>query len=233
MRLHYLQHVPFEDPANILPWAAAHGFPVTGTRLDLGQILPPPDEYDWLIVMGGPMNVHEESRYPWLREERQCIAQAVAGGKRVLGICLGAQLIAAVLGAKVFANAEREIGWFPVQLTAEAGSSTLFSNLPDTFQAFHWHGDTFQLPAGAIRLAESAACLNQAFEYDRGRVLGLQFHLESSLASINRLIENCGEELTEAPFIQSADEMLGHIEYVSGITAIMKVVLDNMVSCGS
>jgi GMP synthase-like glutamine amidotransferase len=231
LRLHYLQHVAFEDPANILPWAAAHGLPVTGTRLDLGQSLPQPDDYDWLVIMGGPMSVHDGLQYPWLAEEKECIAEAIVREKKVLGVCLGAQLIADVLGAKVLANAHREIGWFPVRLTPEAATSALFPNLPNTFLAFHWHGETFGLPPGAVHLAESEACRNQAFECNGGRVLGLQFHLESSLASIRRLIEHCGDELTDGPYIQAPEEMLGNLEYVARVTEVMKVVLDNMLSC--
>jgi len=207
MRIHYLQHVPFEDLANIETWAKDNGHSVSVTKLYLNESLPGMDYFDWLIVMGGPMNIYEEMDYPWLVAEKQFIDEAIKAGKVVLGICLGAQLISDVLGGKVKKNNYKEIGWFPVSKTVEANNSVFFKSLPDEFMAFHWHGDTFDLPPGAIRLAESQGCKNQAFEYN-GKVLGLQFHLESSETSITRLIENCRDELTEGKYFQSENEIL-------------------------
>ena len=143
MRIHYLQHVPFEDLAYIETWAKDKGHSLSVTKLYLNEKLPGMDDFDWLIVMGGPMNIYEEREYPWLVEEKQFIEEVIKTGKVVLGICLGAQLIADVLGGKVRQNDYQEIGWFPVTKTSEANNSVFFKSLPDDFMAFHWHGDTF------------------------------------------------------------------------------------------
>lgn len=228
MRLHYLQHVEFEGLANIEAWAKDQGFTLTRTRLYAGEELPSIDRFDWLVVMGGPMNIYEEEIYPWLAAEKRFIAEAVKRNKIVLGICLGAQLIADVLGGKVYRNGEKEIGWHPISLTGEAGSSAVFSTLPKSLVAFHWHGDTFHLPPGAVWIAESKACRNQAFEYNNGRVVGLQFHLESSPESIRLLIENCGDELVEGTYIQKADEILGREKHMEEIRKCMTEILERL-----
>lgn len=228
MRLHYLQHVPFEDLANIEVWARNKGHRISKTAFFDGTAkLPQTDDFDWLVVMGGPMNIYEEDLYPWLAGEKRFIARAIEQQKTVLGVCLGAQLIADILGGKVFKNAYKEIGWFPVTLTAEGIESNLTGNLPKRFAAFHWHGDTFHLPPGCKKLAESEGCANQAFEYE-GRVVGLQFHLESSEQSVNRLIANCGNELVEGTYIQKPDDMLSKKERFRDVNAALAALLDNM-----
>ena len=224
MRVCCLQHVPFEGPAHIESWARAAGHDLFTARVFAGE-LPRPDDFDWLIILGGPMNVYEETAYPWLVGAKRLIETAIAGGKIVLGICLGAQLIAAVLGAPVRRNSHLEIGWYPVTLTPEAAASPAFSVLPPTFTAFHWHGDTFDIPAGAVRTAASEACANQAFDY-QGRVFGWQFHLESSLASVEALIDNCGDELT-GPFVQSRAR-LPSAGSVAAANSLMEIFFDNM-----
>ncbi|GAC1629195.1 MAG: type 1 glutamine amidotransferase [Nevskia sp.] len=178
MRVHWLQHADFEGLGGLGPWLAAQGHALRGTRLQAGEPLPAPAEFDALVVMGGPMNIDEHAQHPWLPAEKALIRAAIAAGKRVLGICLGAQLVADVLGGPVTRNAETEIGWFPLRLTPEGRTHPLLAGLPQTFTGFHWHGDTYALPPGALRLADSAACAQQAFAWDGGRVLGLQFHPE-------------------------------------------------------
>ncbi len=133
------------------------------------------------------MNVYEEAEYPWLAAEKAFIAAAIGAGKPVLGICLGAQLIAAVLGGTVSKGPQPEIGWYPVELTPAGRELPLFAGFPDRFTALHWHGDTFSIPPGATHVASSAACANQAFAYDGGRVVGLQFHLEETRESLAQL----------------------------------------------
>src|SRR5512145_2292915 len=172
MRLSLLQHVSFEGPGAIADWAASHAT-LQITRLDRGDALPRVDELDGLIVMGGPMGVGDEQAFPWLRAEKQLIAEALAAERRVLGICLGAQLVASALGARVRANAHKEIGWHRLEWSTEARSH--FGFLPSTSVVFHWHGDTFDLPEHTLALASSAACRNQGFVARGGRVLALQF----------------------------------------------------------
>src|SRR5262249_47695751 len=148
---------------------------------DVSLVCDQLQEIDLVVVLGGPMNIYEEDKFPWLIAEKKFIRQAIEEKLAVLGLCLGSQLIADVLGAKIYPNDEKEIGWFPVEVTEAALKHRLFSHWPNFFTPFHWHGDTFDLPEGAIHLARSQACRNQAFLY-QDRVVGLQFHLEINLA---------------------------------------------------
>lgn len=207
MRIHYVQHVPFEGPATIANWAQTRNHALTATHVYQNQSFPSLSEFDWLVIMGGPMNIYEENKYPWLVSEKNLVRQSIDAGKTVIGICLGAQLIADVLGAKVYANKEKEIGWLPVELTPEGMASTLFGSSPRRFTAFHWHGDTFDIPDGAVHLAKSDGCENQAFLY-ANRVLGVQFHLESTRQSVNELVLNCEEEIISGKYIQESRTML-------------------------
>jgi GMP synthase-like glutamine amidotransferase len=206
MRVHWLQHADHEGLGCIEPWLRERGHRVSGTRLQRGDDLPGVDDFDWLVVMGGPMNIYEHDRHPWLLGEKFLIRDACVKKKQVLGICLGSQLLADVLGGKVSQNDEPEIGWFDVSLNDEARQSRLFSDFPDQFAAFHWHGDTFQIPPGATSLMSSAACARQAFSWGEGRVIGLQFHLEVELEDARRWLE------TDAPeprrYVQAAAEIL-------------------------
>lgn len=228
MRIHCLQHVPFEGPAAIGTWASDRGHALTATRLFEDGKLPRVGELDRLVVLGGPMNVYEEDRYPWLAREKRFLGEAIAAGKSVVGVCLGAQLLAAVLGAKVRRNRHKEIGWFPVEWAEHAGRAVDFGLPSERLDAFHWHGDTFDLPAGAIHLARSEACENQAFLWG-GRALGLQFHLESTAESVRLLAENCGDELVPGPFVQTAGEILSAgPERFREINELMFRILDGL-----
>jgi GMP synthase-like glutamine amidotransferase len=227
MRLHSFEHVPFEDLALIGEWAQQQGYFLSRTRFYMNDSLPSLSEIDWLVVMGGPMNIYEEDRYPWLTWEKAFIADAIAHDKLVLGVCLGAQLIADVLGGPVSRNKFKEIGWFPVSRSAGAANSLLFQPLPAEFTAFHWHGDTFQIPPGAVATASTVSCANQAFAY-HDKVVGLQFHLESTPASVQKLIDHCGDELVPGPYIQTPAEMLGTGQFFLEIKKIMHTLLQNM-----
>lgn len=227
MKIHYLQHVPFEGIAYIENWIKTNGNKVAGTRLFAGEIPAANMDFDMLVVMGGPMNIYEEDKYPWLAKEKRYIDKAIAANKAVLGICLGAQLIADVLGARVYKNSHREIGWLPVTLIPEAKNTAVFNDLPEKFTAFHWHGDTFDIPSGAVRTAESEACPNQAFEYDN-RVIGLQFHLESSDNSIAALIQNCGDEIVEGSYIQTPEEITAGFKHIEKLNRLMESLLNRL-----
>ena len=206
MRIHWLQHVDFEGLGAMEEWVREKDHVLSCTRLFAGELVPALDAFDMLIVMGGPMGVHDQGKYPWLKGEKEFLRRVIAAAKPVLGVCLGAQLLADVLGARVFPNEEKEIGWFPVE-RARLVPERLESLLPLRQTVFHWHGDTFTLPEKAVRLYSSAACVNQAFVHE-GRVIGLQFHLELSSESVSTLIENCRAELVAAPWIQKEEEML-------------------------
>jgi GMP synthase-like glutamine amidotransferase len=222
MRFHWLQNVAFEDAANIGVWAAQRGHAVTNTRLHEGQSLPEIEAIDALAVMGGPMNVYQHRDYPWLMEEKRFIEQALRADIPIIGVCLGAQLIADVLGATVVQNPEIEIGWFEMQLTTAAKTqnvAALPNDMPEHFMALSWHGDTFEIPSGATHVAQSEACRNQAFAYGR-HILGLQCHLEYSAESIERMLAHCGHELVHGRFIQSREQIragLAHVEKTRGL----------------
>ena len=205
MIAHYFKHVPFEDIGSIRSWLTSAGYTINSTPFFKSANLPALEEIDLLIVMGGPMSVNDEKRYPWLVPEKQFIRQMIVSGKPVLGICLGAQLIASAMGAKVYPNSVKEIGWFPIYGVSSSDKSIF--RFPQSMQAFHWHGETFDLPTGSTRIAKSDGCENQAFQLGQS-VIGLQFHLETTPQSAQDLVTHCRDELIPAPCIQTEKEIL-------------------------
>ncbi len=225
MRIHYLQHVPFEGPATIAQWAAGKGHTQARTRLYESDPLPQPDEFDCLIVMGGPMGAADLREYPWLADEHKCLCAALDADKAMLGICLGAQLIAAALGARVYANTEMEIGWYPVTETPDCDSTAYSGFLGGELPVLHWHGDTFELPHGSVHLARSVACEQQAFSYGEC-VIGLQFHLEMAREHASTIIDVSAAELrTAGTYIQSSGEILEVTECFSQANIAMEDLL--------
>jgi GMP synthase - Glutamine amidotransferase domain len=191
--------------------------------------LPSTDSWDWLVILGGPMSVHDEDAYSWLSEEKQYIARAIHEGKTMIGICLGSQLIAECLGADVYPNKQKEIGWFKLQwLLDNEHPDTVLSSFPDEMTVFHWHGETYDLPNGARRLASSQACFNQAFIYG-DHVYGFQFHLEMTEENIRKIVENCGSELAAGPYIQTADKLLNSHEEREQALHQLECFLDELV----
>lgn len=227
MRVHFLQHVPFEGLASIQTWLESNSHSLTTTRFYLDENLPRLEDFDCLIAMGGPMSVNDEHQYAWLFREKRFIDSAIGNDKVVLGICLGAQLIANVLGSKVYKNAFKEIGWYPVRKTEEAEQAHVLSSLPLQFTAFHWHGETFDLPRGALHAAKSEACLNQAFVFGT-KVIGFQFHLESNRRSVGALIVNSLEEIDADRYVQLPEKMLENEESFAGANQIMNSILDEI-----
>jgi len=222
MRVHILQHVPFEGPGSILQLLALRNAKVSITRMFESDPLPLVDDFDALIALGGPMSVNDEESLPWLRPEKALVRDSVDAGRAVLGICLGAQLIASSLGARVYAGDNKEIGWFPVRPVPHMTASFTF---PTSVEVFHWHGETFDLPRGAIHLAQSDGCLHQAFQVG-DRAIGLQFHLETTPESADSIISNCRHELVRAKYVQTEDELRAvKAERYRGINALMSEVL--------
>lgn len=228
MHFHLLQHVAFEGPAAIEGWLNDNNHRITTTKFFQGDVLPAQDDFDVLIVMGGPMGVEDIEEYPWLVDERRFIQQSISSGKIILGICLGAQLIARASGAAVVKNVHKEIGWFDIAIEQE--------NLPplliDVFstqriEVFHWHGDTFEIPAGALHFAASEACENQAFILNQ-RVIGFQFHIETTENSAGLLVDNCREELDGSTYVQSESEIFSDSARFHRVNESLYRLLENI-----
>ena len=203
MRVHVLQHLPFEDLGTIAANLEARRAEIRYTRFYENPKLPALDGIDLVIAMGGSMSVNDEQKLPWLKPEKQFIRDAISREIPVLGVCLGAQLIASALGARVYRNCFKEIGWFPIRGVQVPDGVFSF---PDECPVFHWHGETFDLPEGSIRLAESAGCKNQAFQLKRN-VIGLQFHLETTPANAAALLDHLRDDLTPGPHVQTEAEI--------------------------
>ncbi len=227
MKVHYLMHVPFEGPQAISKWAQKKGCEETYTKFYEDYNLPSTDEFDLLVIMGGPMGVYDDSEYPWLRDEKDFIKKSIDAGKACLGVCLGAQLLAQALGAKVHKNLYKEIGFFPVSLTPIGWNSPIFGRMPATFDALHWHGDTFDMPEGALHIASSSGCANQAFVFDN-RIVGFQFHIESTREGLENLIKNCGDELLEeGEYIQRPEVLLEDSHDFEAMNNTLYIFLDD------
>jgi GMP synthase-like glutamine amidotransferase len=206
LRIHYFQHVVYEGLGSIEEWINSSGHTLTSTKFFDNAVLPELSAIDWLIIMGGGMSVNDEKEFPWLVPEKQFIRKAVEAGKTVLGICLGSQLVSSALGAKVYKNKEKEIGWFDIHITNAALPDNLFNEAGRKFKVFHWHGDTFDLPENAVHLASSDACKNQAYLFG-GKVLAMQFHLEPTLKSLQQMIEHGRDDLDPGKYVQSEEEL--------------------------
>ena len=205
VKVHVLQHVPFEGVGSIHSWLTQRRASVSYTRFYEKSALPEIADVDLVIAMGGPMSVNDEVSLPWLKDEKRFILQAVQAGRPVVGICLGAQLIAGALGARVYPAPCKEIGWFPIESTSDAAGLFRF---PKTVPVFHWHGETFDLPPGSTKLARSAGCENQAFQVG-SNVIGLQFHLETTPESASAIMSHCRNELIEDVYVQPEAAMRG------------------------
>ena len=224
MKIHILQHAYFEGPGYITEWVAKHSHNLTFTRFYETFAIPLPVDIDLLIVLGGPMSVNDTKQYPWLCDEKDYIYHLAKNGCKILGICLGAQLIASAFGLDVYPNREKEIGWFPVQKNPHLKQDFL-KKLPAKLPAFHWHGETFEIPGRADRLFSSEACNNQGFVINK-RVFALQFHWEVNKESVQQLIAHSGDDLSKGQFVQSAESLLAADEDFAAINQRMEELLD-------
>ena len=230
LRIHYLQHAPFEGLGCMEDWAAGHI--LTATHCYAGEPMPDSSQLDLLIIMGGPMGAYEETKYPWLKAEKACIREAVREGKKVLGICLGAQLIASALGARVYPHRYKEIGWYPVFPTAlDHSRECLHHILLDNPMVFHWHSDTFDLPPDAVNHAYSEACHQQLFTIGH-QVMGIQFHFEVRETDIRSMIEQGQEELGVGQYVQSEFIILQGLRHARQSTLHMQELLTDFISSG-
>jgi GMP synthase (glutamine-hydrolysing) len=192
-----VQHVAVEPPSLVATALLGDGVSVEVVHPYRGEKVPAAATgLDGLVVMGGPMGVYEAERHPHLRDELRLLESALGRGLPVLGVCLGSQLLASALGARVEKGPAKEIGWYPVTLEPPAREDPLFAPLPGSFHALHWHGDVFELPRGAVRLARSERTANQAFRH--GKAWGLLFHAEASARQVAEMAAAFEAELEEA-----------------------------------
>jgi GMP synthase (glutamine-hydrolysing) len=218
LRVLVLQHIACEPPGVFEDVLHERGIELRRVELDEGEALPDWREFDAIVAMGGPMSVNDEAALPWLSEEKRAIGESVRAGKPFWGVCLGVQLLAASLGARVYPGPEPEVGLLPVELTHEGRVDPVFAGLESGLVTLQWHGDTFDLPEGAVRLASSPAYANQAFRF--GHAYGVQFHLEVSadmarewadvpeyVASLERTLGAAGAPAFLAAIEEGAEEM--------------------------
>ena len=224
MKLHYIQHVPFETPAGILKWASSRSVDISSTKMFDSALLPELSDFDFLLIMGGPMSVNEESKFHWMKNEKKFIENCISHNKKILGICLGAQLIADVLGAEVSANKYKEIGWHDVD---KCNDIRFTNEFPTKFKAFHWHGERFNIPDDAVKIFESEACDNQGFVY--GNSVGLQFHIESDDDLIASMIENCSNDIDNSRYVQNINEINAGKSNIPVNFKIMSSFLDDLI----
>jgi len=227
MHIHYFQHDHFEDLGYIGDWALAQGFSTSVTRFDLNPVLPEDHEYDWLVVLGGKMGVNDSAEYTWIDAEIKFIEQAVKLGKIVIGICLGSQLVASALRAKVFRNTEPEMGFWPVKVTDDARQDHVFKHFPNELTVMHMHFDTFELPADAVNMANSKITNCQAFRYGKN-VFAFQFHFEVTPSNVDVFIKETAQEYVEGQFSQLPEEIKSSAGCCNENNGIFKNVLDEI-----
>ncbi|PWV95573.1 GMP synthase-like glutamine amidotransferase [Paenibacillus cellulosilyticus] len=220
-----LKHFEFDDTMALEDWAS-HG----GHHL---QIVDPSKGLheawltttDLLVILGGPMSAYDDAKLDWLAPEKRFITRAIAQDKKILGICLGAQMLAELLGGSVHRHEAKEIGWHRITRTSE--QHPWLDDLPAEFHSFQWHGDTYVLPTGARRLAESEACGQQAFAWG-DRVLALQFHLETTPACIDQMLTRWANELTAAPYVQDSTRIRSETNRSEASFRMLHSILDRI-----
>ncbi|ALF59904.1 type 1 glutamine amidotransferase [Psychrobacter urativorans] len=244
--IHALFHTDYEDLSFIKQWAINYNHMLTITRSYNNDLLPEHDSFDWLIVMGGPMSVHDEEKYSWLVNEKRLIKQSIDNGKTVIGICLGAQLIAHCLDANVQPANVKEIGWLPIRLTTEGQSHPLLQDLSkQDFTVFHFHGDGFDCPEGASIIATSEVWANQGFIYQTPQhkalgtwVMGWQCHFEVTKESLAKMVANGNGAIQSGLInypetVQSTAEIIARSDqYISDNNAKLAAILNRMANSG-
>jgi GMP synthase-like glutamine amidotransferase len=224
MKIHCIRHEPFEGLACILNWINKHGHTLTFTHTHLNQSFPTEIDFDLLIIMGGTASLYDKKNKAWLKYESKFVSKALGANKKILGICLGAQIIAHVLGAEIYKNNKREIGWFETTFHDEGISIMPF--LPKKIVPFHWHSDTFDLPQGAIGIASSEITPNQGFIY-KSNVIALQFHLELNHENLKKITRALKSELLETDDnIQSAKHILSKTDLINSGNSLMFEIMD-------
>jgi GMP synthase-like glutamine amidotransferase len=226
VRIYCVQHVPFEGPGAIADWCAQRGHELSGVHPYRGDALPGPETVEALVVMGGPMSANDTAVLPWLSSEKSLVERVVRAGRPMLGVCLGAQILASALGARVYRAKTREIGWWPLRVLPAARADTPLADWPESLVPLHWHGETFDLPEGASHLAATGACPHQAFLW--GRALGLQFHVEATPQSVDEISAACAGEIGGGPFEQPAARIREGAALCAGLRPLLFGALDRL-----
>ncbi|SDW74377.1 type 1 glutamine amidotransferase [Paenibacillus sp. PDC88] len=226
MKIIVFRHFSFDDPSVMVSWSkqAGHDLIIHDPANGIPQEWL--HSFDLLVIQGGPMSVYQESKYPWLIQEKLFVKKAIEAGKKVLGICLGAQMIAEILGGAVSPiGVNKEIGWHQIHRNEER--HPWLTQLPEHFISFSWHGDTFSLPEGARLLMYSEACGQQAFAYG-DHVLALQFHLESTPDCIQEMLSRWSNELIDSPYIQHDTEIRQGMNHSEHANRLLRGILDQI-----
>ena len=224
MKIHAIQHNPFEGLGNILGWASKNGHSVSTSKMYKDARLPNLLDVDLLIILGGQMSVH--TNLDWLKKEKEFIQEAISKKIKIIGICLGAQLLAEALGAKVFKHIEREIGWFPISKTESMKGYYFFDRIDSFLIPLHWHHDSFEIPKNATHIWQSEACKNQAFLYEN-HILALQFHLETTKTNLKKMIEYGSDDLRwTGPYVQGSMDIFEGQVHMTRNRQVMYSILD-------
>lgn len=227
MKIHCIKHEPFEGLASIEDWIRFNKHELSVTYTYMNQVLPATSKFDMLIILGGTASLYTSINDPWLIDEKHFIEKCIRKNKLILGICLGSQIIAEVLGAKVYVAREKEIGWFPVRFNLKEIEYMHF--MPKQLNTFHWHSDTFKLPTGAVRIGSSYCTENQGFIYDKN-IIALQFHPEVTQLNLSNLVKGYGLEIEEkGRYIQGLTEIMAKQELIEANTGYIFQLLDYFV----
>jgi GMP synthase (glutamine-hydrolysing) len=226
MKIVCITHADFETPGVIEDWAQSKNYEFTVCKPYKGDKCPDAQDFDFLVVMGGPQDGKDLSKTPYLVDEVLLIQQAITENKTIIGFCLGAQLIGQALGAQTERSPEKEVGVFPITLNEEGESNALLTGFPTTFPVIHWHNDMPGLTSNAVLLASSEGCPRQIIQY-APQVYGFQCHLEITKAGIEKMIAECPGDLTPSRFTQNAEEL--RVQDYATINGYMIQILDRLV----
>ncbi len=226
MNILCITHADFETPGIIEQWALDNAHTFKTEKPYKGNKLSDVSHFDFLIIMGGPQSPLKLEEFPYLLSEIDLIKTAISKNKKILGFCLGAQLIGEALGAKTERSPEKEVGVYPISLTSEGVKDPLFEDFPDNFPVIHWHNDMPGLTENSVLLALSQGCPHQVVRY-KNNIYGFQCHMEITLGGIKTMIEAVPEDLAQTKFTQSASELLK--QNYSSINNFMRTILDRFV----
>lgn len=228
MHIHYILHAEFELPGYIEEWAKKKGYRQTYSRPFANEPITTIDQFNMLVLMGGPQSPLKIDKFPYLKDEIQIVKQALKIKKRILGFCLGAQLIGEALEAKTEKSPNKEVGVFPIRLTSAGLKDPFCIGLPNEFHVMHWHEDMPGVPKNGEILAASKGCPRQLVRFN-STTYGFQCHPEIQLNNVKAMISHCPDDLSPGTFIQSKPDMLK--ANFDQINSYMDIFLNNFIAC--